>query len=93
MVGSEEKGREGDTLDFGLDIIDGVRRLHLEGDSLAREGLDENLHFGFRGLEFASVWWEKIMVDESSPTQNLRSSPDTDYKMLMAEVEVMVGSF
>jgi hypothetical protein len=28
-------------LDFGLDIVDGVGRLHLKGDSLAREGLDE----------------------------------------------------
>ena len=31
-------------LDFGLDVVDGVRRLHLEGDGLAREGLDEDLH-------------------------------------------------
>ena len=32
-------------LDLGLDIVDGVRGLNLEGDGLAREGLDENLHF------------------------------------------------
>jgi hypothetical protein len=32
------------TLDLGLHIVDGVRRLHLKGDSLTREGLDENLH-------------------------------------------------
>jgi len=31
-------------LDLGLDIVDGVGRLHLEGDSLPREGLDEDLH-------------------------------------------------
>ena len=31
-------------LDLGLDILDGVRGLHLEGDGLAREGLDEDLH-------------------------------------------------
>ena len=31
-------------LDLGLDIVDGVRRLHLKGDSLTREGLDEDLH-------------------------------------------------
>ena len=33
-------------LDLGLDILDGVRGLDLEGDGLAREGLDENLHIG-----------------------------------------------
>lgn len=32
------------TLDLGLDIVNGVRGLHLEGDSLTREGLDEDLH-------------------------------------------------
>lgn len=31
-------------LDLSLDIVDGVGRLHLKGDSLAREGLDEDLH-------------------------------------------------
>jgi hypothetical protein len=32
------------TLNLGLDIVDGVRGLHLKGDSLTREGLDEDLH-------------------------------------------------
>merc|ERR1719391_1139305 len=32
-------------LDLCLDILDGVRGLHLKGDGLAREGLDEDLHF------------------------------------------------
>jgi hypothetical protein len=36
------------TLDLGLHIVDGVRRLHLKGDSLARKGLDENLHGDLR---------------------------------------------
>ena len=31
-------------LNLGLDIIDGVGRLHLEGDGLPRKGLDEDLH-------------------------------------------------
>jgi len=31
-------------LDFGLDILDGVRALDLEGDGLSGEGLDEDLH-------------------------------------------------
>ena len=38
------------TLDLGLDIVNGVRRLHLEGDSLTRKGLDEDLHLG-EGLD------------------------------------------
>jgi hypothetical protein len=33
-------------LDLGLDVVDGVGRLHLEGDSLTGKGLDKNLHFG-----------------------------------------------
>lgn len=31
-------------LDFGLNIVDCVRRLHLKGDRLSREGFDEDLH-------------------------------------------------
>ena len=31
-------------LDLGLDIVDGVGRLHLKGDGLPRKGLDEDLH-------------------------------------------------
>jgi hypothetical protein len=31
-------------LDLRLDIVDGVGRLHLKGDSLPRKSLDENLH-------------------------------------------------
>lgn len=38
------------TLDLGLDIVNGVRRLHLKGDSLTRKGLDEDLHLG-EGLD------------------------------------------
>ena len=40
-------------LDLGLDIFDGVRRLDLKGDGLARQGLHKDLHFRSRsrGLE------------------------------------------
>merc|ERR1712097_58230 len=31
-------------LDLGLNSLDGVGALHLEGDGLARQGLDEDLH-------------------------------------------------
>lgn len=34
------------TLDLGFDIIDSIRRLDLKGNSLSREGLDEDLHAG-----------------------------------------------
>ena len=33
-------------LDLGLDVLDRVRALHLQGDGLARERLDEDLHVG-----------------------------------------------
>ena len=31
-------------LNLGLHVVDGVRRLHLQGDGLARQRLDEDLH-------------------------------------------------
>ena len=31
-------------LNLGLDVVDGVARLHLQGDGLASQGLDEDLH-------------------------------------------------
>jgi len=31
-------------LNFGFDIVDGVRRLHLKGNRLTRQGLDKDLH-------------------------------------------------
>merc|ERR1712079_436707 len=31
-------------LDLGLDILNGVRRLHLQGDGLSGQCLDEDLH-------------------------------------------------
>merc|ERR1712243_249012 len=31
-------------LDLGLDIFDGIRGLNLQGDGLASQGLDKNLH-------------------------------------------------
>jgi len=32
-------------LDLLLDVVDGVRRLNIEGDGLPGKGLDENLHY------------------------------------------------
>ena len=47
------------TLNFGLDIIDRVGRLDLEGNGLAREGLDKDLHFGFGGVRVAASFGGK----------------------------------
>ena len=38
-------------LDLGLDIVDGVRRLHLKGDGLARQCLHKDLHLEAVGKE------------------------------------------
>ena len=35
-------------LDLGLNVVDGVGGLDLEGDGLAREGLNEDLHLATR---------------------------------------------
>jgi hypothetical protein len=40
-------------LDLGLDIVNRVGWLHLQGDGLAGQGLDENLHFGKSGTSGA----------------------------------------
>ena len=37
-------------LDLGLDIVDGVATLDLEGDGLPRQGLHEDLHLALPGL-------------------------------------------
>jgi hypothetical protein len=38
-------------LNLGLHIIDGIRRLDLEGDGLASKGLHKDLHGYHNGLE------------------------------------------
>ena len=38
-------------LDLGLDRLDGVGGLHLKGDRLAREGLDEDLIFELANMK------------------------------------------
>jgi len=42
-------------LNLGLDVVDGVARLHLEGDSLAGEGLHEDLHDEERGCGYMKI--------------------------------------
>jgi hypothetical protein len=59
-------------LNLRLYVVDSVRRLHLQGDGLASEGLDENLHgedwFGWSlkalvvCLDVNGKMWEDLMV-------------------------------
>ena len=42
-------------LDLGLDVVDCVRGLDLEGDRLSREGFDEDLHLAWRRLKRSDV--------------------------------------
>ena len=42
---------EGQTLDLGLDIVDGIGGFDLEGDGLTRKGLDEDLHDGLPNFD------------------------------------------
>jgi len=46
LVAKRDHGALPHTLNLRLHIVDSVRRLHLKGDSLARQGLYEDLHGG-----------------------------------------------
>ena len=48
-------------LDLGLDVLDGVRWLYIEGDGLASQGLDEDLH----GTFFASIAGGLLVVSRA----------------------------
>ena len=48
-------------LDLGLDIIDAIGRLHLEGDGLTRQSLDEDLYLEY--LERSMVRWRYKSLD------------------------------
>ena len=58
-------------LDLGLNVVDGVRTLHLQHNRLASEGLDEDLHATMEredqmeiGLLLDVVIWESSTVFE-----------------------------
>jgi len=64
-------------LDLGLDILNGVRWLDFEGDSLTGEGLDENLHTTTESEhEMESGFLLDVVVRESSSVFKLLSSED-----------------
>ena len=53
-------------LDLGLDVVNGVGRLDLEGDSLAGQGLDEDLHTTTKTEDFEEIRTDGRMEDETS---------------------------
>ena len=64
-------------LDLRLDVLDGVRRLHLEGDGLAGEGLHEDLHTATEPQdEVEGALLLDIVVGEGSSVFELFSSED-----------------
>jgi hypothetical protein len=71
------------TLNLRFDIVDGVGRLHLEGDSLPREGFHKNLHSDLNkpmcGLSLQPSWqlccWkEKKVGGEFDDGRNIEMS-------------------
>ncbi|KAH3670395.1 hypothetical protein OGAPHI_000910 [Ogataea philodendri] len=56
-------------LDLGLNVVDGVGRLHLEGDSLTGQGLDEDLHGRIvcKGCFFLTYLMKKIRYKLVTP--------------------------
>ena len=51
-------------LDFGLDIVDGVRRLHLKGDGLPHQDFHEDLHFLRRQLPIVASTAAQVLENE-----------------------------
>ena len=64
-------------LDLGLDIVNGVGGLDLEGDGLAGQGLDKDLHTSTKTKdEMKGRLLLDIVVGKSSPILQLLSSED-----------------
>jgi hypothetical protein len=64
-------------LDLGLDIVDGVGRLHLKGDSLASQGLHEDLHASPQAKhQMEGALLLDIVVSERAPVLELLASED-----------------
>merc|ERR1739837_57376 len=70
----------GDTLlvlDLGLDILNGVRRLHLQGDGLPSQCLDEDLHTSSQSQDkMEGVFLLDVVVREGPAILELLSSKD-----------------
>merc|ERR1719436_71835 len=64
-------------LDLSLDVLNGVGRLDLEGDGLASQGLDEDLHTSPQSEhEMEGALLLDVVVGESSSVLQLLASED-----------------
>ena len=64
-------------LDLSLDVLDGVGRFDLEGDGLASQGLDEDLHASPESEnQVKSALLLDVVVGESSSVLQLLASED-----------------
>jgi len=64
-------------LDLGLDVVDGVRWLDLEGNSLTGEGLDEDLHTTTKSEdEMEGRFFLDVVIGESTAILELLSGED-----------------
>merc|ERR1711988_87724 len=64
-------------LDLGLDILNGVRWLNLQGDGLASEGLDKDLHTSSQSEhKMKGALLLDVVVREGSSILKLLSSKD-----------------
>jgi hypothetical protein len=64
-------------LDLGLDVLNGVRGFNFEGDGLASEGLDEDLHSSSQSEnQVKSRFLLDVVIRKSSAVFELLSSED-----------------
>merc|ERR1719188_1215696 len=64
-------------LDLGFDVLDGVRRFNLQGDGLASEGLDEDLHTSSQSKhKMEGAFLLDVVIGKSSSVLELLSSED-----------------
>ena len=64
-------------LDFGFDVVDGVRGLDLKGNGFTRQGLDEDLHYSISIVQKSKAI-DKRMKKESIGMDG-RLTCDDDY--------------
>merc|ERR1712087_910726 len=64
-------------LDLGLDVVDGIRRFDIEGDSLSSQGLDEDLHSSAKTKDqVESRFLLDVVVTQSATILELLSGED-----------------